>query len=1036
VSDRRFVQLLRGLGSLAVTLALVVGVPLLLASWVGWPLPSGLPSVDALEHAAQSGVRDEVLVNALAVIAWLAWAQIALALAVEVIALVRGREALRLPVLPGVQVTAGRLVAGIVMLASTVQPARAYAEPSPIPTVVVAATAPAAATGESATDGLLVDLNGATPGLVADPIDRISSARPAAQPTVTVQRHDSYWAIAERTLGDGLRWREILDLNVGRTLPDGTTIMAGDQTLYAGWVLVLPSDAMVEPTTGPTADAAPASAAAATFEAEVVVERGDNLWTISEDRIESDLGRDASDPEIAPYWQTVVDANQGNYVQAGNPNLIYPGQVLVLPPTGHEQPTAPAADEAVPAPVDAGEQIGTPSPTPPLETETPAAEDAPEAAAVPDGAPDEVSPGAVDGAAQAEGETSEETSDSSLPVTAALGALSSIALAVGLKRLLDRRRRRFANEHPGRLPGRTPPERRELHQAIVAQADEERIDDLRGVLGRLAVTLAASGSARRPRMIRHSGDLLEVLLDEPDTNSPPGWNSTDDGTVWTLAEMPDSEAPHEGPLSPAPLMVTVGQPEDDAQLYLDLEADGLIALTGDADIAANLARSIVTELTLSPLSDTIRVIAIGDVVDPDAKVFEHLTIVDSWDAHIEDLLAWSTGSHDALAENSWANAFIGRGADPDHDALGPIAVVADRPPPAELAAVLRSAQPSAVAVVVVGDFPGARATVRCEGDALNFDMIDLACAPQGMMADELAAISSVLVATDSPEEQELMEQLRAEFDAATSSNGHGFSNGASRLHSDEEKPPSQKNEPPEFEVLVHLLGDISIEGGESLKPKATAVVAYLALHRSVTTARLEEACWFGSEGATHTKRIHDTMAVVRGALGSQHFPANRSGRYIVEPQVRTDLELFDWHVRRAADLPPVEAVEHYQAALDLVTGKPFSYPNAARASYGWVDFEHHATTWEVKVTGVAQACAAMLLDAGEPSSAISMLSKLVQAIPLNSALVETLMRAHIADDDNASAEAVYREHATALEQAKLGDPEDFIEQLRLDLQQR
>jgi len=1020
-----------------VTLALVVGVPLLLASWVGWPLPSGLPSVDALEQAAQSGVRDEVLVNTLAVIAWLAWAQIALALAVEVIALVRGRESIRLPVLPGVQVTAGRLVAGIVMLASTVQPARAYAEPPPIPTTVIAATTPAAATGESATDALLIDLNGATPGLVADPIDLTSSAPPAAQPTVTVQRHDSYWAIAERTLGDGLRWREILDLNVGRTLPDGTTIMAGDQTLYAGWVLVLPSDAVVEPTAAPTADAAPASAAAAASEAEVVVERGDNLWTISEDRIESDLGRDASDPEVAPYWQTVVDANQGNYVQAGNPNLIYPGQVLVLPPTGHEQPTAATPNEAGPAPADAGEQIGTPPPTPPAETDTPAADDVPETAtAAPSGAPDEVSPRSVDGAAQAEGETSEETSDSSLPVPVALGALSSIALAVGLKRLLDRRRRRFANEHPGRLPGRTPPERRELHQAIVAQADEERVDDLQGVLGRLAMTLAASGSPRRPRMIRHSGDLLEVLIDEPDTKAPPGWNSTDDGTVWTLAEVPDSEAPYEGPLSPAPLMVTVGQPEDDAQLYLDLEADGLIALTGDVDIAANLARSIVTELTLSPLSDTIRVIAIGDVVDPDAKVFEHLTIVDSWDRHTKDLMAWSSQSHDALAENSWANAFIGRGADPDHDALVPIAVVADRPPPDELAAALRSVQPSAVAVVVVGDFPDALATVRCEDDALNFDMIDLACAPQEMEADELAAISSVLVATDSPQEQELMEQLRAEFDAATSSNGHGSSNGASKPHSDGEQPLSQTNEPPEFEVLVHLLGDISIEGGQSLKPKATAVVAYLALHRSVTTARLEEACWFGSEGATHTKRIHDTMAVVRAALGSQHFPANRSGRYIVEAQVRTDLELFDWHVQRAADLPPVEAVEHYQAALDLVTGKPFSYPNAARASYGWVDFEHHATTWEVKVTGVAQACAAMLLDAGEPSSAISMLSKLVQAIPLNSALVESLMRAHIADDDPARAEAVYQEHVTALGQAKLGDPEDSIEQLRLDLRSR
>jgi DNA-binding SARP family transcriptional activator len=328
-------------------------------------------------------------------------------------------------------------------------------------------------------------------------------------------------------------------------------------------------------------------------------------------------------------------------------------------------------------------------------------------------------------------------------------------------------------------------------------------------------------------------------------------------------------------------------------------------------------------------------------------------------------------------------------------------------------------------VVVVGEFDHAVATVRCEDEELNFDMIDLACSPQELRADELAAISSVLVATDSPEEEELLDQLRAEFEASAASNGNGHRAG--------EEVPDGPAEPPACEVLVRLLGDITVEGGQPLKPKATAVVAYLALNRSVTTERLEEACWFGSDGTSHTKRLHDTMTENRAALGSQHFPANRSGSYVVGPGVRTDLELFEWHVRRAADLPPDQSVEQYEAALDLLTGKPFSYPNAARASFGWVDFEHHATTWELRVAGVAQACAAMHLDAGEPRAAITMLRRIVQLIPLNSALVETLMRAHLADDDRAGAENVYREHAAALEQAKLGDPYESIEQVRIEM---
>ena len=244
----------------------------------------------------------------------------------------------------------------------------------------------------------------------------------------------------------------------------------------------------------------------------------------------------------------------------------------------------------------------------------------------------------------------------------------------------------------------------------------------------------------------------------------------------------------------------------------------------------------------------------------------------------------------------------------------------------------------------------------------------------------------------------------------------------------------QDDTPPDYDVLVRLLGDITVDGDRPLKPKATAVVAYIALKRSVSTERLEEACWFGSDGVSHIKRLHDTMTEARAAIGSQHLPANRKGTYIAGPRLRTDLEVFDWHVHRAANLDPAEAIVHYHAALDLVTGKPFTYANIARNSYGWVDFEHYATTWEQRVAGVAQACAAIHLDLGEPTEAISMLRGVVHAIPLNSGVVESLMRAHIAHDDKPAAESVYKEHVAALVQAKLGDPSEAIEQLRLDLE--
>ncbi|WP_163552378.1 LysM peptidoglycan-binding domain-containing protein [Candidatus Frankia alpina] len=56
------------------------------------------------------------------------------------------------------------------------------------------------------------------------------------------RHHDTLWGIAERFLGDGLRYREIFDLNEGRTQPDGR-VLSKPSLIHAGWVLLLPADA-------------------------------------------------------------------------------------------------------------------------------------------------------------------------------------------------------------------------------------------------------------------------------------------------------------------------------------------------------------------------------------------------------------------------------------------------------------------------------------------------------------------------------------------------------------------------------------------------------------------------------------------------------------------------------------------------------------------------------------------------------------------------------------------------------------------------
>jgi nucleoid-associated protein YgaU len=66
---------------------------------------------------------------------------------------------------------------------------------------------------------------------------------------------------------------------------------------------------------------------------EVTVEAGDNLWIMSRRRLTAVLGRRPTNQEIAPYWRQVISHNQPHLI-SGDPDLIYAGEVVEMPPTG------------------------------------------------------------------------------------------------------------------------------------------------------------------------------------------------------------------------------------------------------------------------------------------------------------------------------------------------------------------------------------------------------------------------------------------------------------------------------------------------------------------------------------------------------------------------------------------------------------------------------------------------------------------------------------------------------------------------------
>ena len=259
----RGVRIAKGLAALGILVALVVGIPWALWHFVGWPLPHEVPSWSRFTTALeQHGISDRVLFDSLACVVWVCWAILAASVLAEVPAAVRGRTAPRLPIAGPLQPLVGHLAAAVLVAGLAAMP-RPMAGSGHTP---LAAGLSAVRPRQSVVTLALA--SDTTP--VAAPLS--NGAEPtAASPTSTsyvVQRGDTLWGIAERQLGDPLRWQEIYQLNEGRPQPDGRAL-TDPHWIYPGWTLVLPSADLAPPPAAPTADrtATPPTPAAAPSEA-------------------------------------------------------------------------------------------------------------------------------------------------------------------------------------------------------------------------------------------------------------------------------------------------------------------------------------------------------------------------------------------------------------------------------------------------------------------------------------------------------------------------------------------------------------------------------------------------------------------------------------------------------------------------------------------------------------------------------------------------------------------------------------------------
>lgn len=61
------------------------------------------------------------------------------------------------------------------------------------------------------------------------------------------------------------------------------------------------------------------------------VAQGDSFWRIADEHLQDSWERKVTESEVAIYWTQLIEANTERLVDPGNPDLLFPGQVLTLP---------------------------------------------------------------------------------------------------------------------------------------------------------------------------------------------------------------------------------------------------------------------------------------------------------------------------------------------------------------------------------------------------------------------------------------------------------------------------------------------------------------------------------------------------------------------------------------------------------------------------------------------------------------------------------------------------------------------------------
>ncbi|BDO42067.1 LysM peptidoglycan-binding domain-containing protein [Cellulomonas sp. NTE-D12] len=933
-------DLARGLGATLALLGFVAGVPAALVALAPVYLPNQVPTWGQLWDRVMTPDDGSLLLAVLGAIAWIAWAAFTGSVLVELTASARRVHAPRIPLLGGLQRTAARLIATAGLLVATASAITTPASPAAASALV------ATLTPDAARDTAAV----ASPAAPTTTPTSAAAEPATALPSITVHRGDTLWDLAERHLGDPLRYTEIRDLNTGRTQPDGAQLRDAD-FIQPGWTLLLPADATALPPAVRTV--------ASTGEGpSVIVEPGDTLWNIATEH----LGDGHRYPEIATLNAGITQAD-GSHLS--NPDVLRPGWVLRLPTTApvpgvpQQQPKAQSA-------------VGPDLPQTPAPSPAPTPKVAPTLTAT--SAPAAITTNrdvqeAATGTSIAPAHEDERQAASAWYLgLAALGA-AGIVGEIARRRHLQQRARRVGETIPMPEPTSLAAS---AERTLRTAATPVSIDAIRTTLHNLACRSFNAGR-ELPRvavLLLDEHNLTLVLLQDMPEAVAPFTATTPRTWVAPTADVAAEEAiddPAQG--TPYPLLVTLGHTED-ATLILNLEAAGTLTVTGDDTTADEALRALVMEAATSDLASQLAIHTDDTFTDlTDAFEDFRLRTTDERD----DRTRWAESVSGLLAKRSLADVLQARARRELDDVWLPIAFI-------EASLTAPPSPPwSGVVTLTRQEVDGAWTIRVNRAGSAKLEPFDIAFQTQRLSPEQADHLRALLITSLPPEPQseDAARATSAQEDAAALRAAH---------------PVIYEPDLAAAGIKLNLLGPIQVEGigGRPLSPRTVELLVYLALHGPATGPDLDEMIWNGERGNANTRNVFIRRA--RERLGGAVLPpVGVDGLFRLGENIDTDWRNFRHRLAHAATFGGHDQVEELAAAMALVRDRPFR--GIAPTAYVWA--EHDIQTMVSAIADTAGLLARIHHEEGRHRDAISVAtlgllvepsSEELQAIAINATL--------------------------------------------------